>query len=86
MRPSFLGLIATGFLHLVAIILIIANWSMINAVAFIEIVLLLCISIGIHSMLHFNEEFHYGFNPLAGKWTNSDEPQHTRHMNMKMTI
>lgn len=68
MRPSFLGLMATGFLNLIAIILIAINFKAISPVVMVQVVLLLCISIGIHSMLHFHEEVHYGFNPLAGRW------------------
>ena len=34
----------------------------------IKISLLLAIAVGIHSMLHFNEEIHFNFNPLQGKF------------------
>lgn len=72
MKPSFLGLIATGFLNLLAVILILVNSASIDAPMLIQITLLLCISIGIHSMLHFQQEIHYDFNPLEGKWIPQD--------------
>lgn len=68
MKPSFLGLIATGFLNLLAIILVLVNFNAITSAMFIQIVLLFAISIGIHSMLHFQQEIHFDFNPLEGKW------------------
>jgi hypothetical protein len=68
MRPSFLGLIATGLINLVAIVLLLVNLKAFSAVMLVQVVLLLGISIGIHSILHFQEEVHYGFNPLAGRW------------------
>lgn len=68
MRPSFLGLILTGLLNLVIVILILMNLQAMSGVVLIQVLLLLCISIGIHSMLHFYEEYHYDFNPLEGKW------------------
>lgn len=72
MRPSFLGLIATGFLNLAAVILILVNSASMSAIMWIQVLLLLCISIGIHSILHFYEEIKYKFNPLEGKWTPKD--------------
>lgn len=75
MRPSFLGLILTGLLNLVAVILVAVNFNAIPAVMFIKIILLFCISIGIHSMLHFQEELYYGFNPLEGRWSADGEPE-----------
>ncbi|QIG60193.1 hypothetical protein [Dishui Lake large algae virus 1] len=77
MRPSFLGLVATGLLNLVAVILILVNFKVMSAVMFVQVILLLCISIGIHSQLHFNEELYYKFNPLAGKWVASDIANNT---------
>ena len=68
MTPSFLGLIISGFLNLIAIILIIVNFNVITSAMFVQFVLLLAISIGIHSVLHFQQEVHFGFNPLEGKW------------------
>lgn len=72
MRPSFLGLIATGFLNLAAVILILVNLKAMSGAVLVQVILLLCISIGIHSQLHFNEELYYRFNPLAGHWAASD--------------
>lgn len=79
MRPSFLGLILTGLLNLLAIILVAVNFNAISPVMFIQVILLFCISIGIHSMLHFHEELYYGFNPLEGRWAadGENEPEAT---------
>jgi hypothetical protein len=72
MTPSFLGLIITGFLNLLAVILLIIHFTSINSVLLIQYVLLLCISIGIHSILHFQQEIERDFNPLEGKWIPTD--------------
>lgn len=63
-RPSFIGLIVTGFLNLIAVILLFINYKKFNSLQILGIVLLLSISIGTHAKLHAHEEIHYGFNPL----------------------
>lgn len=68
MTPSFLGLIFTGFLNLIAVILLLIYSTSMSAPVLIQYILLLAISIGIHSILHFQQEIHYNFNPLEGKW------------------
>ena len=68
MTPSFLGLIATGFLNLIAVILFLVNVEAMSMTIIVQVVLLLAISIGIHSMQHFQQEVHHGFNPLEGRW------------------
>lgn len=75
MRPSFLGLMAGGFLILIALIVILLNYQKINQIESIYILLLLCIAISTHSLLHSNEEIYFKFNPLVGKWKIHDVPQ-----------
>ena len=72
MRPSFLGLVITGFMTLFAVILIIMYYDTLKKAELIYIVLLLSISIGIHSLLHANEEIYFNFNPLTGQWKPHD--------------
>ncbi len=68
MTPSFIGLVASGLLNLVAVVIFLINIETISATALVQVILLLAISIGIHSLQHFQQEVHYGFNPLEGKW------------------
>lgn len=75
MRPSFLGLIASGFIILISLIVIIINYTKITSIESIYILLLLCIAISAHSLLHSNEEIYFGFNPLIGNWKIKDIPQ-----------
>lgn len=64
MRPSFIGLFATGLLNLAVVILFLLNYKKLTSVQLLGVVLLFSISIGIHSLLHGHQEIHYGFNPL----------------------
>jgi len=75
MRPSFLGLIASGFLILAAIIYIFIGFKSLNAKDMITIILLLSIAVSTHSVLHYHEEIHFKFNPMRGNWRVYDEPQ-----------
>lgn len=68
MTPSFLGLLFTGFLNLIAVILFLIYSTTMTATMILQTFLLLSISIGIHSILHFQQEIHYNFNPLEGRW------------------
>jgi len=38
------------------------------------LILLLSIAIGIHALIHFEEEVHFDFNPMAGDTTVRDKP------------
>lgn len=79
MRPSFLGLIATGFINLLAVVMLLLHLPSFTPVMLVPVLLLLGISIGVHSLLHFQEEVHYDFNPLEGKWVPAEEfYQHTQ--------
>jgi hypothetical protein len=62
MRPSFLGLVFSGMLIGIALILMLA--IKVNMMK-ISIILLLSIAISVHSILHFGEEVVYGWNPIA---------------------
>lgn len=68
MKPSFLGLIFTGFLNLAAVLLFFIYYSSMTPVSTIQCLLLFAISIGTHSVLHFQQEIAYNFNPLENKW------------------
>lgn len=70
MRPSFLGLIATGIISLIALIIYTMNYNSFTAIDHLQFWLLFGILIGIHSILHHLEEIQYEFNPLVGKWGN----------------
>jgi len=84
MRPSFLGLIASGLLILTALILIAFNFTTLRARDWIFAVLLASIAVATHSMLHAHEERWYNFNPLRGEWNIRDEPIRSR-MTMSTT-
>lgn len=77
MRPSFLGLLASGLLILFAFILVIVFNSSISADKGIMITLMFAIAISGHSQLHSIEERVYGFNPLAGQWFPREAPRDT---------
>ena len=64
MRPSFLGLVASGVLIAIALMRMFIGKPNIGEIA---VLLLLSIAISVHSMLHFGEEVVYGWNPLASK-------------------
>ena len=67
MRPSFIGLFATGILNLASVILFLFNYKKFTSIQLLGVILLFSISIGIHSLLHGHQEVYYGFNPLEGK-------------------
>lgn len=75
MRPSFLGLVASGLLILVAVILLIRNYSLLRKDTLIMSVLLLSIAVSTHSLQHAVEEMFFKFNPLIGEWKPLDKPQ-----------
>lgn len=69
MAPSMNGLILTGFLMLIIIIIFAKNYSQflkLNYYQKLTLLSLLSLTIGIHSMLHLGAEIFYGFNPY--KW------------------
>ena len=69
MAPSMNGLILTGFLMLIVVIIFAKNYrqfSKLNYYQQIILLSLLTLTIGIHSMLHLGAEIFYGFNPY--KW------------------
>jgi len=64
LKPSFFALVFSGLSIGIALILFSINYEKINVETIIRIVLLFSIAIGIHGLLHFVYELHYGFNPL----------------------
>ena len=75
MRVSFLINILTGFILLVAIILYITNYKILDNSNKIIILLLIIVALGIHGIQHSIEEIYYNFNSLAGKWKINDDAQ-----------
>jgi|APGre2960657444_1045066.scaffolds.fasta_scaffold200770_1 hypothetical protein len=74
MRPSFLGLIASGLLIFLSIIVVLMNYKYIHAEHAVMIVLLFAIAISAHSIQHSLEEIFFHFNPLVGNWRPQDIP------------
>ncbi len=64
-KPSFFALVFSGLSIGIALILFAMNYEKINPQTIIRIILLFSIAIGIHGLLHFVYELHYGFNPLT---------------------
>jgi len=66
MAPSMNGLLFTGLLLLVIIIIFAKNYSefrKLNYYQQIALLSLLSLAIGVHSILHLGAEVFYGFNP-----------------------
>jgi hypothetical protein len=74
MRPSFLGLIFSGVLIMVGLILLVLNAATLEGRDWVMVVLLLSVAVAAHSILHSYEERWYKFNPMRGQWTIRDEP------------
>ncbi len=69
MAPSMNGLILTGILFLIIVIIFAKNYNKflkLNYYQQITLLSLLSLAIGIHSILHLGGEVFYGFNPY--KW------------------
>ncbi len=69
MAPSMNGLILTGVLLLIIVIIFAKNYGQflkLNYYQQIALLSLLSLAIGIHSMLHLGAEVFYDFNPY--KW------------------
>ena len=69
MAPSMNGLLFTGLLLLIIVIIFAKNYSQflkLNYYQQIALLSLLSLAIGVHSMLHLGAEVFYGFNPY--KW------------------
>ena len=72
MAPSMNGLILTGFLMLIIVIIFAKNYRQflkLNYYQQITLLSLLSLAIGIHSMLHLGAEIFYGFNPYNWFYT-----------------
>ena len=69
MAPSMNGLLFTGLLLLIIVIIFAKNYGeflKLNYYQQIALLSLLSLAIGVHSMLHLGAEVFYGFNPY--KW------------------
>lgn len=69
MAPSMNGLIVTGILMLVMVILFATNYRSFLKLNFYQqltLLSLISVAIGLHSILHLGGEVFYGFNPY--KW------------------
>ena len=72
MAPSMNGLLFTGILLLIIVIIFANNYSQflkLNYYQQIALLSLLSLAIGIHSMLHLGAEIFYGFNPYNWFYT-----------------
>lgn len=76
MRPSFLATGLSATLAVVATVLFLNEYmnTTISRIDMIKILLLISIAFGVHSLSHYNEEVHYGFNPMIGQWKINDIP------------
>ena len=73
MAPSMNGLLFTGILLLIIMIIFAKNYNQflkLNYYQQIALLSLLTLAIGIHSILHLGAESVYGFNPY--KWFNQN--------------
>ena len=73
-RPSFLGLVASGFLILAALIVAIVYSGELSPKSVVMILLLFAIAVSVHSLQHSVEEIYYRFNPLRGQWLPTQGP------------
>jgi len=67
LKPSFYGHIINGVLLFIAVILLYKKYSKIiqlEPYKLISLMLLLSISVGIHSLSHLGLEKGYGYNPI----------------------
>jgi hypothetical protein len=79
MRPSFIGHAVNGLLMMVATIMLYCNSDAISRAEMIQIIALLSIAYGIHSILHHYEELYYNFNPLENKWSYTNKKPKKTH-------
>lgn len=79
MRPSIIAQGFSGIIICLALIYFLYklnyNKHEFNIPSIITILLLFSIALGIHGLLHINQEIYYDFNPLAGKWKINDNPR-----------
>lgn len=79
MRTSFIShqihaIISILTTILVIYLLIYRKREEIDSYELANLLLLLSVSWGIHTLVHFYEEKVYNFDPLAGKWKVNNEP------------
>lgn len=77
MRPSFIVSVLSGLIIFIAVIIFILNFKILsmNTPKFIELLLLIGIAFGVHSISHYYEEIYFNFNPLTNNWAIYDKKQ-----------
>jgi len=72
-KPSILSHIINGLLLFIVIILMYKNnlitGTNIDSLAYVNLLLILSIAIGIHGLLHLGLEMKYNYNPLEKSFT-----------------
>jgi hypothetical protein len=63
-RPSFLAFLLQGLLFAVFVVYFINNYKVLSKRDMMFMILLVSVTVGIHSMLHDREERYYGYNPF----------------------
>lgn len=77
MRPSFIGIAINGVILVVTVIIMIYNWYNFKLYEKLILFILVGLMMGLHNIMHYLDEIHFGFNPLAGQWTIRDAPIRT---------
>jgi hypothetical protein len=83
MRPSFIyhqlqvPIVVIGFLLIIW--LVYDGQLRFASVEMAGLVLLLSIAVGIHALIHFEEEVHFDFNPMTADTIVHDKPYYHRH-------
>ena len=70
-KPSYLALVASGLLILIALVLLyneINKGNEMSRLKLIDLVLFLSTAISLHGLLHMGAEVFYKYNPLEGKF------------------
>lgn len=67
MKVSFVALIVSGLLNLIALIMLFNNYGKLEINQLLMIVLLFSIAISLHGLLHGYAEIYLDYNPLEGK-------------------
>jgi hypothetical protein len=64
LRPSFLALMLSGILNLIALLFFISNFKYLKSKDVLLVIILFSIAVSCHGLLHGHIEIHYGWNPL----------------------
>lgn len=74
MRSSFVSFIACLLLTLFATVLFIVYYKEMDMATIIQLLFLMAIAWGIHTIHHYYEEVYYGYDLLQNKWKVNDLP------------